>query len=75
MLHPSQKLKICQDKSSDSGAEKENSICGECGSTLFTTNERFADVVIVPSGTLDFGALANWTPQAEFYCKRRVDWL
>jgi hypothetical protein len=34
----------------------------------------FPDVVILPSGTLDFDALADWKPQADFYCKRRGDW-
>jgi hypothetical protein len=75
VLDPSHKLKIYKDKSPDSSAEPERSFCGECGSTLFTTNARFADVVIVSSGTLDFDALAGWKPQAEFYCKRRGDWL
>jgi hypothetical protein len=75
VLDPSQKLKVYKDKSADSGVENENSFCGECGSALLTTNERFPDIVIVPSGTLDFDALADWKPQAEFYCKRRGGWL
>jgi hypothetical protein len=75
VLDPSQKLKIYKDKSSDSGATPERSFCGECGSTLFTTNERFPDIVIVPSGNLDYEALVDWRPQGEFFCKRRGDWL
>jgi len=38
-------------------------------------NERFADVVIVPNGTLNFDALADWKPQAEFHCKRSRGWV
>jgi hypothetical protein len=60
MLGPYQKLKIYKDKSADFGVEKENLFCGECGSTHLTTNGRYLGVVIVPSGILDFNALADW---------------
>jgi hypothetical protein len=50
--------------------------CEECGSNLFIRNPKFESAVIVASGTLDFeGGLKGWRPVAEFYCKRRGEWL
>lgn len=63
------------DKTPLSGAVLERTFCGNCGSPLFIKREGDEKGMVVTRGTLDIGPEAGWTPDVEFFCKRKEVWL
>ncbi|KAI1326588.1 Mss4-like protein [Xylariaceae sp. FL0255] len=60
----------------DSGQTIHSHICGDCGSTLWLTGEKFGDNVIVQAGVLDDeGAVEAAKPAIEQYITRRPGWI
>lgn len=70
-------LKVYNDPSPDAGdVVVERYFCRECGSNMYIRNPKFADAVIVASGTVDGDELGReWRPEKEYYCKRKGKWL
>lgn len=72
-------LKTYVNTLSDSGGTISRSFCSNCGSNLFTRTSNFQGVVVVSSGTLDLPlgnqGVIEWTPEQEFFCKRRGAWM
>lgn len=70
-------LRTYDDHRTDAGTVVHRSFCSMCGSSLFITNDAnpmLKDAVIVSTGTMNLPRSA-WSPDQEFYCKRRRDWI
>ncbi|MCJ1394326.1 hypothetical protein MMC18_007204 [Xylographa bjoerkii] len=66
-------IRTYEDSKTDSGDTVQRSFCSICGSPLFIMNAKFDRAVIVTKGTMN-GAI-EWTPQQEYYCKRKEKYV
>ncbi|OAG02580.1 uncharacterized protein CC84DRAFT_1261312 [Paraphaeosphaeria sporulosa] len=72
---PSSTLKTYIDTNTDSGAVLQRQFCGDCGSPLFTRNEKMEGFVVVCSGALEREMGREWKPAMELWCKGRRGWV
>lgn len=70
-------LRIYEDHAPDSGGMIERSFCTNCGSSVIAENKRlFPGAFIVSAGAMEIDPAGKaWSPQAEYFCKRKAPWF
>jgi len=49
--------------------------CGTCSSTMWTETASHPDIVVIKTGIMDGGGLAQFTPSTETFTSRKPGWL
>lgn len=70
-------LRTYYDHSPDSGGMIARSFCSECGSSVIAENKKlFPGAIIVSAGAMEIDPAGTaWSPQAEYFCKRKAPWF
>jgi hypothetical protein len=72
-----EKVKIFEDKETDTGATLERAFCSNCGSNLSIrniTNPKSSGNIVVCAGTVDDN-YKDFKPQSELFAHRRHAWV
>jgi len=75
LTHGSEHIKTYRDTAIATGGYLDRHFCGNCGSPLYMTSEKFADKILVAAGTRAKEELEMWTPVSECFCIARAAWL
>ncbi|KAH9223335.1 Mss4-like protein [Leptodontidium sp. 2 PMI_412] len=69
-------IKTYVDKSPESGKGVHRTFCAVCGSRLWNTTPEHLGNVVVMVGSLNLNdeEWKKWTPEREFFCKRKGEW-
>lgn len=72
-----EKIKIYEDKDTDSRSKLERAFCSECGSNLYirnVTNPKMSGNIVICGGTVDDN-YKSFAPQSELFQHRRHSWV
>jgi hypothetical protein len=67
--------KSYKDSNTISGNTLTRFFCGDCGSPIYLTNEKFKGLVILYSGALDDNGVKSVSPKGELFTHNRRGWF